>query len=414
MASIPKKLNVLIFPLAIISALFLLDGTYGYRRVLRWFGVPALDQIFTDLKDTIEFSKNYLYGDFPIETYGQLGKAWAPFSLLGTENLLLYGTLMMLVFFACSVLVAPIQKGLWFYSLLLGSYVTFFALERGQPDLILFCLVVLLVKIHSSGYLPRILITLYMALLKFFPLSLITLLWSRDFKKSILVSLVIMIPFGLLLWIERELFIQTIYHQNRMFGGLVWKSFGSAVIFNLLGSASPFQGGFILEHASSLGLISSLLVFWIFGAQSKTLENSSTLNKETFFLFLAGSLLFLSSFALGRNFDYKLIFLLLTIPYLFQELQQSAYPGWLIKTALLAMGLLFWSGLLGGDLLESFRDQNLDNSIGQLTRIYLNGFSLIKELAAWSLFMILCYMTVPLLPTWFSSLLRFKKPLPES
>jgi hypothetical protein len=68
--------------------------------------------------------------------------------------------------------------------------------------------------------------------------------------------------------------------------------------------------------------------------------------------FYAGSMIFLGTFAIGNNFDYRLVFLLLTLPQLFDWVteQPSDPRGWLASVATVIVLTLLWIGALSDPL----------------------------------------------------------------
>jgi hypothetical protein len=68
--------------------------------------------------------------------------------------------------------------------------------------------------------------------------------------------------------------------------------------------------------------------------------------------FYAGSMIFLGTFAIGNNFDYRLVFLLLTLPQLFDWVteQPSDPRGWLASVATVIVLILLWIGALSEPL----------------------------------------------------------------
>ncbi|MFZ6665200.1 hypothetical protein [Peijinzhouia sedimentorum] len=399
-----NKVKILSFPITILTCLIGYSFFNDYRILLRFIGVPAEAIIFTDLKDTIEFAKNYFYGNLPIEEYGQLGFAWAPFVLIPIDWHIPLGILLGLTFFYIASLF-PIKNGKIYFSLLLGSYVVIFAVERGQPDLLIFISCFFLIKlVQKNQTVFSTLLIIYLSLLKFFPASLFALLWNKKITRSLLITILGLSALAAGVLLEWDLFIETIAHQNRMFGGLTWKSFGSHGIFSLFNSINLWSIGAIPTIVGSILCILIFIMIGFFINNSDKNQNKST--KSIYFL--VGSLLFLTTFMLGRNFDYKLVFLLFTIPFLLdtfysENLKKERLLGTIL---LIAIFISFWSGLLGGDLLEGIRDQNLDNLVGQILRLYLNGFNVIKELLTWVIFAGLSYFTIQLLPPWFGQTLN--------
>jgi len=402
------KLLTIAFPIVMLFAILILTAWFDYKVLLEVIGVPAWETLFFDLEQIISAAKNSVGITAGKSGAEIVSKAWLPFSLLPLSYLSLFGWVLAGLFLSVVYSsITYINKASSIYiGLLLCSYATWFALERGQPDLIIFCLVGFALNLKKKKIISMS-IFLYASILKFFPLGTIILFWDKNFRKSLIFTSIFLMIFIFFFWLDRVTIFTIIEFQNEVFGGLTWKSFGSFGIFNLLNSTGMFLNNAITLPASFLGPSLCIGIFLVIGFLYKEKSKNDSENSQYDF-FLAGSILFIASFVIGRNFDYKLVFLLFCIPFLFERifLFENKKEKILSYVLLVAIFICFWSGLLGGDLLEGMRDRNFDNSLGFVLRLYLNGFNLLKELLTWFIFAGLSYFTIQLLPAWFGQTLN--------
>jgi Glycosyltransferase family 87 len=107
--------------------------------------------------------------------------------------------------------------------------------------------------------------------------------------------------------------------------------------------------------AKQLVAIAPVLVagplIWLAGRRRRS-EPDPTANSSTRLAFYLGSLTFLGTFAVGNNFDYRLVVTLLTLPQLFDWVEGEAGAGRarLAGFTLVAVLTLLWIGALSGPL----------------------------------------------------------------
>lgn len=216
-------------------------------------------------------------------------------------------------------------------SLLLACFSgsTLLAVERGNNDLIIFTL--LLIAASS----PRMLsvVTIMIAtLLKIYPVLAIPA-FLKDFRT---VALMLIGSFLVVILLLPQL--TSIQSATPISGGL---SYGSQSIF---AHVKRFD-------SKTLGLIlSALLIFIAIILSSKErlnskLKTSQSSNSEEI-LFLIGSGIFIGTFVLASNSDYRLIFLLFCVPYLL-KLKNSALRVSSIIALIIAMNFIPLKLLLG-------------------------------------------------------------------
>jgi hypothetical protein len=92
-------------------------------------------------------------------------------------------------------------------------------------------------------------------------------------------------------------------------------------------------------------------VIWFLGRRRLPLEDDTagTASRLAFFL---GALIFLGTFAVGNNFDYRLVFTLLTLPQLFEwaTTERGSPRGQLAAVTIVALLVLLWIGAVSEPL----------------------------------------------------------------
>jgi hypothetical protein len=313
------------------SAWFVLLGMLcGYFALLlvlggdsEWdqLGVPSLESEFFDLRSVTsgwDCAREHL-GAWPVnpcdpggrpENYPRL---WMAASILGLgqDDTVLLGVLIAVGFFLSAILVlsrrAPVGDAL-VYGLALCSPAVMFGVERGNVDIALFSMVAAagLVMRHAR-YGPPVAsaLILFAAVLKLFPIAAVgTLARLPRHAAVICVSSVV----GLFALYAAATFrdIQTIErvlpqgdeyaYGLHIFGGWLGR---------LLGPGRMWDAALV---ALALAVAMTL--------RRRLRSALSTGSPRELDLFWAGAGIYVATFALGRTSDYRLAFLLLTIPQL--------------------------------------------------------------------------------------------------
>jgi hypothetical protein len=132
-------------------------------------------------------------------------------------------------------------------------------------------------------------------------------------------------------------------------------SFGARIlpvaIYHLVGP-ERWQGGLLSKQLLVIVPVVAVgTIVWLLGRRRLPLpdERADSATRLAFFL---GSLIFLGTFAVGNNFDYRLIFTLLTLPQLFDwATEEHGQPrGGLAAITIVALLALLWIGALSEPL----------------------------------------------------------------
>jgi hypothetical protein len=197
------------------------------------------------------------------------------------------------------------------YTLLLISPAIMLGFERGNCDLIIFIFLILPLFFRGSKYLFSILL-LFSAALKIFPFGAIIVLLNNlktQIKATFLLIVGITIFFISYCVLYKEVLITVSNKTPRPYGGI---SYGLGEIPSKLIDLihTPNRGlmivSFILLVVTSLGLF----CYYIF----KKSDIPEIEDNKSGSSYLIGTGIFLTSCLIGHNWEYRLLFLLFTIP----------------------------------------------------------------------------------------------------
>ena len=112
-----------------------------------------------------------------------------------------------------------------------------------------------------------------------------------------------------------------------------------------------WQGGLVTKQALViLPALAISVVIWFLGR--RLLPPDEAAETATRLAFLVGALIFLGTFAVGNNFDYRLVFTLLTLPQLFEWAteERGAPRGRVAAVSIVGLLALLWIGALSEPL----------------------------------------------------------------
>lgn len=234
------------------------------------------------------------------------------------------------------------------------SPAVFLAVERANTDLFIFGgvgLMLLLVTCRQGALREWVVLGIFLLLilLKVYPVLLFPVLWpmmggSLAQRRALVIGVVLCLA-----WLVPDLIqVATRTHQGgpASYGVTVLKLYIRGGGSNFLGALLGYQADFrtlsqivgILSYTVALGCLffNSWIVRKIGGTKTSTkpVDVSDPLDR----CWLAGSLIYVGTFLLGANFDYRLIFLLFTVPW---YLWHQGKLSW-IYFALLLISMWAW------------------------------------------------------------------------
>lgn len=291
--------------------IFLSILNFGWSTTWGALGVPTLFPEFADMR-TVQGALHSLNDGFdpqiknpgdPWDRSMNYPSIWISiaeiFSFEVESNFKIFVSVMVLIFLSCCLLLLKQYPSLTLLALCFSG-ATLLAVERGNNDMIIFSMLYFSVTIGGGIY---ALVLLFATLLKVFPI-LVFPAFCYSVKTIFLMLAVAVIAFLMLL---PEL--SSIKNSTPVSSAL---SYGSASI------ARAIQ--FKLNFNFPSHFISILIIFTAFIALKlyflRKRLSFSEMNKNAKQMFLVGAYVYVGTFFLSSNFDYRLIFLLLCVPYL--------------------------------------------------------------------------------------------------
>jgi hypothetical protein len=250
---------------------------------------------------------------------------------------LFYGTIFYLLLVFLYLIISIItfkdtNKKYIYHFLFFFSPASVLLIIRANNDIIIFILTYLLILLLKNNKFRIISFLLFLLsyLLKIYSIFLILIFFlkKKDFNIKNYFLLLIFIIFTYF-FINEILEINKIYNKSKLV-----TSYSSGIIFDLFNYLN-FK---IKINTELFSRISLLIVTGL--SFSKLNKINYNISKENYLLFISGAIILVTSFFLSRTFDYKLIFILLIIPAIFEiKKKENSY---LINIVIFCIFLIIW------------------------------------------------------------------------
>lgn len=346
--------------------LLVLFCLYGYFVALiaqgghlawQWFQVPATSPSFLDLRSVtsgwectrkgIDVLVRNPCDPFPRPANYPRVWLWPSFLGLGQSATIILGVVVAAAFFVGALALmgrveSPLDAGVWVA--LLVSPAVMLGVERGNADLIVFPIVVgALLMLRARMPIARALAHgafLFAAMLKLFPALAFVSLLRQPRRRAItgagLVGvgflIYVIVTFDDIRTIHRVL-PQNIYYSYgadvAVRAVTLWLSVRYASLASL-GRHGPEQ--IVLWSAVALAVL-------VAAAVARTWKPPAATNDRELDAFFAGCGIYVGSFVLEHNFDYRLVYLLLVVPQLLRWVRTSRLAGAVLVVLVLTMWL---------------------------------------------------------------------------
>jgi hypothetical protein len=325
----------------VLSAYFALLLALGGHSAWGELGVPPVSPGFFDLRSVTsgwDCARQQLgaWPDNPCDPWGRpenYPRIWMAASVLGLgqDDTYLLGVVVVAWFFAAAILVlprdAPPEDAIT-YGLGLCSPAVMLGVERGNVDIALFGMVAgagLVMRRAPYGPPVASALILAAAVLKLFPIAAIGMLAGLPRR----VAAVCMATVGGLFAIYAAVIFRDIQTIERVLPQSDEYAYGLHIfggwLGRVVGPGQVWDGALIVLTLSAAIALRRPLRNRLPTGQSRELD-----------LFWAGAGIYVATFALGRSADYRLVFLLLTIP----QLARWARGGRALSIATLGCVLL--------------------------------------------------------------------------
>jgi hypothetical protein len=266
----------------------------------------------------------------------------------GSTNTL--GVLVALIFFCAALAVLPATSGTGAsiaYGLALCSPAVMLGVERGNVDILMVALVALAVLLFRRSERSRLLahaLILFAAILKLVPIFGAGFLLRQTRRRALAGIGVVLVAFGLYaLSIRGDLrTIQRVTPQSDHF------SYGMLLFTQWLASVAAKVGSPNVALRTWNDVVAAVVVVAALVAHRRGLlrlpGGRGAADARDLDLFVAGAGVYLCTYLLFRNFDYRLAFLLLTLPQLLRWTRERS------RLAAVSLAALFGTLWLDADL----------------------------------------------------------------
>ena len=326
------KISLIAASILIWLLVLILLRTLGYHETWGIWKVPSWLPPFLDFRLIPGSAESFAHGYEPsvenpydpTERYFNYPAFWRLFFYTGiTQADTVWISVTMIVLFFMSVFLFPEKlsiRGAIAMLLVLFSPASMLLYERGNVDLIVFVLCVLAVLAAGRSTKLTAFLILFGAVVKMFPLFGITVLWKEPKNRFLLILTVCTVAFGIYLAATWDsvagAWNLTMRGDGLSYGTNVFVTrYEEAISGSLTQWFTPHQTDLLLSYgplAAGLGLF--LLVAGVVRMYAS--ETPPTASNRNLAAFRVGASIYVGTFLLGNNFDYRLAFLVLVVPQL--------------------------------------------------------------------------------------------------
>ena len=375
----------------ILTALFFISlfKIFGYEETWKIWNINVMTPHFADLRSITSGADEFEKGLDPMKSNPtdpwqrplNYPRLWQSLYYIGINNshITYFGIIVIASFLAgiCLLLHKANNTMIIFVMGALLSPSTLLGIERANIDLFMFFILSLSIFFMKRYSILSTIMVFWGFMLKIYPvfgfLILLRLNKSQFWKYILvvigLVILYVIITYSDLLLIRKS----TVYSL-----GL---SYGFNVVWMKVMSMNSTIGLYVKIFTYILLLMTLPIIY--FGLKSTDFKNDEAENNSYYLdAFRVGTAIYTGTFLIGNNFDYRLIFLIFTIPQLllwsgsnFSRISKFS------KVALVGIFLSFWYLI-----------------IKKFTGLYISF--VIDEIANWFVYFILIYLVTCSMPDW--------------
>lgn len=390
--------KAIISSVVIILFFTVLFNFYGYNNTWEVWNIKTMTPHFADTRNITHGAVPYSQGLDPmIENPGDpwqrrlnYPRIWHTLYSLGINksHTTFMGLTIIFSFLVGVCLIIPNvdNKTLVLVFAAVLSPATLLGVERANIDLLMFFLASLSIFAAQRSNIFSGLIILFAFILKFFPIFGWAIFLKTGKSKFILSTIISLSFVGFYLFIS---------YSDML---LIWEgvprsihtSYGINVVWMALSKLNLTLGVFV-KVFSYLVIILIIIFAFLDPLQNKYLSEkpSNTLNIDAF---RVGAAIYIGTFFLGNNWDYRLVFLIFTLPQLFLWTKLSTSISSISTVAIISITFSHWHSI-----------------IAKLISYIPNGkyfIFILEELSNWIIFSSLVYLFIWSLPTWGKEFIR--------
>jgi hypothetical protein len=405
---------VLITTAALIWLLLLISfKAYGYHQTWELWKVPAWDPPFLDFRLIPGSADSFRHGyepsvENPYDTTQRTFNYpafWRLFFYTDiTQDDTIWISVTMIVLFFSAVFLFPEKlslAGAIAMLLVIFSPAAMLLYERGNVDLIVFFLCVMIVLASSySAYLAAGLIV-FASIVKLFPFFGVTVLLKESKHKfwSLFTGcFLVLIIFLAATWNSvKAAWNLTMRGETISYGtNVIVLQYGEVFAALLSRWFSHHRTELLLKYGPLLLGLILLLAVTILAVMNT--HGTETFAERNLAAFRMGASIYVGTFLLGNNWDYRLAFLVLVVPQLVDWFRSENKLTRLLAGYSMFLVLVscwhFWISVIP---LESMFGSSVDN---------LKIWTILDEIVNWLLFASLAFLLVVSLPNWLKASLR--------
>lgn len=266
-----------------------------------------------------------------------------------------------------------------YHFLFLFSPTSILLVQRGNNELVIFLLIfIFMIFLNQKKFkIMSIFPYLLTILLKIFPISLLVIYFLQDIKKINHLKIISLTASLIVLYFLFSQFLD-IKKNFDLNNGKITLVYGADSIFYLV-TLIIGKLNFNYQYLSIAALI--ILTILSFKFKIKKLEKINSYNETSF---LIGSTILVSSFFLNTSFEYRFIYIIFTLPFLFdlKEISQKKIIFYFILLIYLVLWFEFFIFYFK-EMIDFQKDNILIESILNFKVALLGFFIVLKNLIYW-------------------------------
>lgn len=394
-----KNFSILFTSLLILVVIMI--TIFGSDKILRLiWNIPTMHPVFADIRTIVGVNETLSYGLDPLVSnpgdpwgramnYPRIWQYLAEIFNFNQNTAMSFGFINLSLYIFGFLLFSSklnLSKAMLFVLLITFlSPASVLAMERGNIDIVMFFLISLsLLYVYSSNIFCGII--LLASFLKIFPIFAIAGLLKHSKKSFITASLI-----SFLIFIIYVIFnIQDIILIKNGTPQSTFLSYGMNIVWMQMQKVYGINTGISIKILTYLYVI--VLFSFIYKYLKKNQAVFSKIDKTYIDTFRVGSAIYIATFLLGNNWDYRLIFLIFTIPQ-FILWTKSNVKNLKFIAILSIISIIYTMWYLDFVVIFSHK--------GPLPIVWV-----VDELSNWALFSVLTFLFIITLPNW---LLEFTK-----
>jgi len=383
-------------------ALLALVGQFmDYTAFWKYLGVPTLSPRFADLRAITHGWECYRIGYDVLVDNPCTGSAvnypllWMQPAFLGLDEEITdsVGVILGMLFFLCVFLMLPrlSRREAMVHAAVLCSPSVMLAVERGNNDLVMFVLCVLAIIFMSKGRPSALAMSVVSliaaAFLKLYPIAGGIIFLHQSRPRALAAAGMVLVAFGA--------YVAFTYHDilaireavpkipNWSYGGMAFAQQLAQTAARVGVDVSPGTIDAMYIGALIGACVVALLLARLLRVSKPDLPESTD---KAFLGLQLGAAVFALTYALGNNFDYRLIFLILTLPQIMSWSRDTGAHARLSGAMAVCIVATMWLGFfVPGLYLTTLKvgiNLNLDEILNWFILVYML-YAMISTLPSW-------------------------------